>query len=149
MFGKKLSEYFEFERWILILIAVVFLVRLGLSLAGTPIQSARLVSINMVLLAGLIYYSIAVHTAGFGSYKQLFGLLLIQTALAHTLIGLGIILGIVTGTDNIYTAPEFFGGSNGRNWGHVFAHVVVGPVFSLISWLIGSIILFVTKKLKP
>jgi len=34
MFGKKVKEYVRFERWILILIAVVFALRLGLSLAG-------------------------------------------------------------------------------------------------------------------
>ena len=32
MFGKKVKEYVRFERWILI--AVVFALRLGLSLAG-------------------------------------------------------------------------------------------------------------------
>jgi hypothetical protein len=31
MFGKKVKEYLRFERWILILIVVVFALRLGLS----------------------------------------------------------------------------------------------------------------------
>ena len=36
MFGKKGEEYVRFERWILILIVMVFALRLGLSLAGVP-----------------------------------------------------------------------------------------------------------------
>ncbi len=116
MFGKKFSEYVRFDRWILILIAVAFLIRLSISMAGTPVATARWVSINIVLLVGLLYCSVAVHTSGFGSYKQLFGLLLVQLAFAHFLVASAIAMGILTGTDNIYTAPEFFGGSDGRNW---------------------------------
>jgi len=148
VFGKKLQDYIRFEGWILILIAIVFVARLAVSFAGTPISTARWVSINIVLLVGLVYCSVAVHTKQFGSYKQLFGLVLIQNVIAHLLIALGILMGILTGVDNIYTAPEFFGGSNGRNLGHVGAHLVGGFVISVFAWLIGSVFLFVTKKLK-
>jgi hypothetical protein len=148
VFGKKFQEYIQFQRWILILIAAVFVIRLGLSFAGMPMSQARWVSINLVLLVGLMYCSVAVHTRGFGSYKQLFGLLLVQTAFAHLLIAAGIILGIVSGTDNIYTVPEVFGGSNGRNWPHVLAHVLGAIVLPVFAWLVGSVILFLAKRLK-
>jgi hypothetical protein len=114
MFGKKVKEYVRFERWILILIVVVFALRLGLSLAGLsfPVRADKgisaiwpsvsnnkteWVSINLVLLVGLLYCAIAVQTTGFGTYKHLFPLLLLQITIAHWLIGMGIILGIVTG----------------------------------------------------
>ena len=148
MFGKKWSEYIRFERWILILIAVVWAVRLGLSLTGTSFSTVRWVSINIVLLGGLVYCSVAVHTSGFGSYKQLLALLFLQTAFAHLLIGVAIILGIVTGTTNAFTTPEVFGGNNGANWFHVLAHLIAAFILPLISWLIGSAILFATKKIK-
>jgi hypothetical protein len=148
VFGKKFQEYIQFERWILILIAAAFVIRLSLSFAGIPVSQARWVSINLVLLVGLMYCSVAVHTRGFGSYRQLFGLLFIQNGFAHTLIAVGIILGIVTGTDNIYTAPEFFGGNSGRNWPHVIAHVLGAVVLSVLAWLVGSVILFLAKRVK-
>jgi hypothetical protein len=149
VFGKKFSEYIQFQRWILILIAAVFIIRLVLPFAGLAIAQARWISINAVLLIALVYCSIAVHTSGFGSYKHLYGLILVNTGFAHLLVALGIALGIITGTDNIYTAPEFFGGSNGRNWFHVLAHVFAVVIVPLIAWLIGSVILFITKSLKP
>jgi hypothetical protein len=149
VFGKKFSEYLRFERWILILIAAAFIARLALSATGVSIQQARWVSINIVLLIGLIYLSIAVHTSGFGSYSQLFGLLLIQNAFAHLLVAGAITLAITTGTQNIYTAPEFFGGSDGRAWTHVLAHVLAAFLVPVVAWIIGSAILFVTRKLKP
>ena len=64
VFGKKLSEYIQFEKWILLLIAIVFVIRLGLSLAGTSFTLTRWVSINIVLLLGLVYASIAVQSIG-------------------------------------------------------------------------------------
>jgi len=97
----------------------------------------------------LIYCSVAVHTSGFGSYKQLLALLGIQTVFEHSLIAAAIILGIVTGTTNAYTTPEVFGGGNGATWGHVLAHAVGGFILPFISWLIGSVILTVTKLIRP
>ena len=149
MFGKKLSEYIRFEGWLLILIAVVWAVRLGISLAGTSFSVTKWVSINIVLLVGLLYCSIGVQTSGFGSYKQLLGLLFLQTLVAHILIAAGIILGILTGVGNAYTAPEVFGGSDGKTWVHVLAHVLAAFILPLIAWLIGSVILLVTKRLSP
>jgi len=148
VFGKKWSEYIQFERWILILVAAVWAIRLGLSLAGTSFTVIRWVSINVVLLVGLVYCSVVVHTSGFGSYKQLLALLFLQTAFAHILIAAAIVLGIVTETGNAYTAPEVFGGSDGRTWIHVLAHSIAAFVLPLITWLMGSVILFATKKLK-
>jgi hypothetical protein len=146
MFGKKLSDYIQFERWILSAIAAMWAIRLGLSLAGTSFGITKWFSINIVLLIGLIYCSIAVHTTGFGSYKQLLGLLFVQNAFAHLLIAAGITLGIITGKDNAFTTPEVFGGSDGKSGIHVLAHLIAAVVLPFIVWLIGSAILFVTAK---
>ena len=53
---------------------------------------------------------------------------------------------IVTGTGNAYTAPEVSGGSDGNNWSHVIAHTIVGFILPVFTWIIGSVILFVTKR---
>jgi hypothetical protein len=150
MFGKSVGQYLSFQKMFLIAIVVVFLVRLALSLAGTPNATAKWVSVTAVLLLGTLYYGVTVHTQGFGSYKQLYPLLLFQSLLAETLVALAIVLGIVTGHDNIYTAPEYSGGTDGKNWTHVIAHLVVGSVIlPLVSWAISSLVLLVTKKAAP
>jgi len=149
MFGKKFADYIRFEGWILILLVVVFVVRLALSLNGAPYSQIRWVSMNLVLLVGLIYCAVAVHLRKFGGYKQLLGLVLVQNVLSHTLIALAITLSIVTATANVFTAPEVSGGSDGASWFHVSAHVIGGFLVSLFAWLFGSVILFVTRKLKP
>jgi hypothetical protein len=167
MFGKKVKEYVRFERWILILIVVVFALRLGLSLAGVskpeyPVmigtviptipKATEWVSMNLVLLVGILYCAIAVQTRGFGTYKHLFLLILLQTTMVHFLVGMGIILGIVTGHNNVFTALEHCGvcGASGLKWSHALGHIFLEPpLMSLISWLPASGILFVTRKVRP
>jgi hypothetical protein len=150
MFGKSLSEYIHFQRVILGLILVVGLARLGLSLGGVPNESVKWLSITAVMILGLLYYSVAVHTTGFGSYKQLYPLILIQSILGSLVIIAGIVLAIFTGHDNVFTAPEYSPTADGKTWFHVLGHVIAGfIVLPLVGWLVGSIILAITRKAVP
>jgi hypothetical protein len=147
IFGKKLSEYLRFQQAILGLILVVGLTKLAMSLAGMPNDTTKWLSITVLSLVGVFYYGVRVHTAGFGSYKQLLPLVFNQNVLAHGIIAIGIIIAIVTGHDNVFTAPEYSGGGDGKNWLHVGAHVVLGMIVgSLVGWLVASIVMWVTKK---
>ena len=150
MFGKSVAEYLRFQRAILALIVLAFVVRLGLSVAGVPSAITWWVSVTGVLLFGILYYGVAVHTKGFGSYKQLYPLMLFQGTLGEGLVALAVAWAILTSRDNIYTAPEYSGGGDGKNWLHVGAHLVLGiVVLPLVSWAIGSLVMFVTRKVAP
>lgn len=150
IFGKSLSDYVAFAKPFLWLIAIVGIARLGLSLAGVENATVKWLSISVVALVGLVYYSIRVHTSGFGSYKQLLALIVIQSVVAQAIIIAAIVLAIFTGQDNIFSAPEYSGGGDGKTWLHAGAHLVFGVIVgSLLGWLIGSVIMFVTKKVSP
>ena len=150
IFGKRLSEYVAFSRVFLILIPVVGIARLALSLGGEPNSTVKWVSVTALLWIALIYYSVRVHTTGFGSYKQLLAIIVLLNLVAQAVIIAGIILAIVTGRPNIYSAPEYAFGGDGATWLHVAAHLFIGTIAgSLVPWLIGSLILFATKKLSP
>jgi hypothetical protein len=76
--------------------------------------------------------------------------MLIQGIVGEGLVALAIALAILTARDNIYTAPEYSGGGDGKNWLHVAAHLVLGiVVLPLVSWAIGSLVMFVTRKVAP
>jgi membrane protein YqaA with SNARE-associated domain len=72
-----------------------------------------------------------------------------QNLMVQIVAIIGILLAIVTGVGNIFSAPEFsFGGQN--PWLHLAAHVFIGTtVGSLVPWAIGSLILAVTRKMSP
>ena len=160
MFGKSLSEYVAFQKPILILIAAVWALRLVLSMAGVPVSGAQFVSVTGVLVLGALYYGWAVGQKGFGSFKQLYGLNLVQGVFSQTLVALAIMLAIVMGRDNIYSIPEFYPPAqgisvlglplppDGKNFGHAIEHIVVAGAigFPIIGWLLGSLVLLATRK---
>jgi hypothetical protein len=144
MFGKKWSEYIAFQKPALILIAAVGILRLGLSLAGVPDAAAKWLSLTGLGTVLVIYYAIAVHTKGFGSYRQLLPLYFLQAVLAHGIIIAGIAIAAMTGKVNIYAADEYGGGAGDGI--HMAAHTAAMLIAPLLSWIVGSIVLFVTKK---
>lgn len=158
MFSKSLSEYVAFQKPILILITAVWLLRLVLSMAGVSVSGAKFVSVTGVLVLGALYYGWAVGQRGFGSFKQLYGLNLIQGVFSQTLVAIAIVIAIMVGQDNIYTIPEFYPPSqgndplglppDGKNFGHAIAHIVLaGAIFvPIIGWLLGSLVLLVSRK---
>lgn len=160
MFGKPLSEYVAFQKPILILIACVWALRLALSMAGVPVPGAQFVSVTGVLVLGALYYGWALGRERFGSFKQLYGLNLVQGVFSQTLVALAIGLAILTSRDNLYTIPEFYPPAqgigvlglplppDGKNLGHAVEHVVVAGAigFPIIGWLLGALVLLVTRK---
>ena len=112
IFGRRLSEYVAFTAPFLGLILVVGIARLALSLGGVPNSTVKWFSVTGLVWIGVVYYSIKVHTSGFGSYKQLLVICALQNLAAQAVVISGIVLAILTGVGNIFSAPEYaFGGA--------------------------------------
>jgi hypothetical protein len=139
IFGKRLAEYVAFSKPFLGLILAVGISRLALSLGGVPNSTAKWLSITAMIWIGILYFSIRVHTSGFGSYKHLLPILVLQSLVAELVIVCAIILAIFTGHDNIYSVPEYSFGQDGKSWLHVAAHAGLGTTISpLVGWLVGA-----------
>ena len=149
IFGKRLSDYVAFCRVFLVLIFVIGIARLALSLGGVPNSTARWLSMTVTVWIAVIYYSVRVHTSGFGSYKQLLPLMIFQVVLVQAIAVAGIVLAIAS-FPNIYAAPEYSGPPFARSpnqWNHALAHLTLGiaaPV--LLGWGVGSLVLLITKR---
>jgi hypothetical protein len=144
MFGKRIPEYLAFQKVVLIVLAAVGLARLGLSLAGLPDTAVRWLSMNAVGWAAAFYYGVAVHTKGFGSYKQILPLAIFQTVVQQSIAVLGILLSIA-GYPNVFTAPEFSFGAG--PWPHLLAHLTIGLVVPpFLLWGVASLVMLITKK---
>ena len=149
MFGKRLSQYLGLQKVWLALIAAVGLARLGLSLAGLPDSTGTFLSITVAGWAAALYYGVAVHTRGFGSYKQLLPLMVFQVVVVQAIAVSGILLAIA-GFPNIYAAPEYSGPPFARSanqWSHALAHLTIGMVAPVLLWWgFGSLVLLITKR---
>jgi hypothetical protein len=148
IFGRPLSDYVRFCKPFLVLIPIVGILRLALSVSGEPNSTVKWLSVTALTWIGVFYYAVRVHTSGFGSYKQFLPICVLLNLAAQAVIISGIIVAIVTGVGNIYSAPEYAFGGDGKTWLHVGAHLGIGTIAgSLVPWLIGSLVLFATRKL--
>jgi hypothetical protein len=148
IFGRRLSDYIAFSRVFLVLIFVIGVARLALSLGGVPNSTARWLSMTATVWVAVIYYSIRVHTTGFGSYKQLLPVIALLNLTAQIIAIAGIAIAIFTGNNNVFSSPEFAFGSDGKTWTHLLAHVFLGTtVGTLFPWVIGCGFLALTRKL--
>ena len=149
MFGKRISQYLAFQKVALALIAAVGLARLGLSLAGLPDATVTWLSMTVAGWLAILYYGVAVHTRGFGSYRQLLPLVFFQMVLVQVIAVFGILLAIA-GLPNIYAAPEYSGPPFARSanqWSHALAHLTIGIVVpTLLGWGVSSLVLLITKR---
>src|SRR5262249_35029637 len=123
-------DYFAFQKGILILILLVGFGRLGLSLAGVPSDLVRWLSLTAMAIIGTAYVGVQVPRTGFGGFKHLLPLLFIQAFIGNLIIVSGIVLGTVSGTENIFSRSEYSMGMS--PWQHAGAHmldgVIVGPL---------------------
>lgn len=157
MFGKPLAYYLKLQAPALIAIFVVFLVRLVMSMAGVPASAGKILSLTFVLILALPYYALLAKREGLG-FRHLFAMCFVQGLFSQTLVALAIVLGIVTGQDNIYTIPEFYPGANGegpfptdgKNWMHAGAHVIFAGALALpiFSWALSSLFLVIARRVK-
>jgi len=148
IFGKTLSEYIRFQKIFLILILVIGLTRLALTLAGVENSVVIWFSLTAITTLGWLYYSVRVYTSGFGTYKHLLPLLVIQNTLAQSIAIAGIAIAIFTGKNNIFTADGFNGPYEGRSWLHAGGHILFGVLLlSMIWWGVGALLIFATKKM--
>ena len=148
IFGKRISEYVAFEKGVLALLAVVGIVKLVLSVAGVADSVTKYLSITVVGIAAVIYLGVVTHTKGFGSYRQLLPLMVLQGLVTNAIVITGIVISAVTGKANIFTANEY-GGSVSHPI-HLAAHVVGGMIIGpLMGWAVSSLVMFVTKKVSP
>ena len=143
VFHKTLSEYFAFQRAIMVLILAVGLARLLWSLAGVSDSVVKWFSLTVLAIIGIIYCAVQVPRTGFGGYKQLLPLYVMQAGTANLIIAGGIALSAITGKENIFSRPEYSGPLASNQWLHAAGHIadgfIVGP-------LIGAIIMFVVLK---
>jgi hypothetical protein len=146
IFGKRLSEYVSFCRPFLILVLAIGIGRLLLSLGGISNASAKWLSMSVVTWIAVLYYAVRIHTSGFGSYKQLLPVTALINLAAQAVAILGISIAMITGAENIFSAPEYsFGGTN--PWIHLGAHLAIGTTMgTLFPWIVGCGVMAVTKK---
>ncbi len=100
-------------------------------------QGTNWVSLTILLPIIMLIYAAAVARRG-GTFRDLLVLAALFAFSAMLFVILGIAIDDFGGIDTYYTGPQ-----EANTWGHMFAHVVEGLIFTLLLWGIGSVVYLV------
>jgi len=131
--GHGLREHIRLLMPLFGLIAAVWLLRMVLYKAGTPPTVVRMVSVTVATAVSILLAALVVHFKAFGSYANVVLAAFLLELWSQLLISIAIAFSAVTGTTNIYSAPEY---SFHRAVGHRVAH---GPLVHIFGHLTGAL----------
>jgi hypothetical protein len=130
------------------LIAAVWLLRIVLDKAGTPPNLVRMVSVTVATAASILLAVLVIHFKAFGSYASVVAAVFLLEFWSQLLICGAIAFSAVTGTANIYTAPEysFHSGPVAHIIGHLTGVLGFGTLFGAA---MGCLLLWMLRRIVP
>ena len=140
LFHQPFSHYLWQTRWGMGLLLAVAIVRfLMLPLFQVPYeQGTGWVSLTVLLPILMLVYAVGVARAG-GTFGDVLGIALCLGLSSALFVILGIGIDDFGGVDTYYTVGE----AEMRPGPHMLAHGVVGVVYTLLLWGIGSLVYLV------
>jgi hypothetical protein len=131
--GHGLREHIRLLMPLFGLIAAVWLLRLIMDKAGAPPTVVRMVSVTVATAVSILLAVVLIHFKAFGSYVNVVVAAFLLEFWSQLLICIAIAFSAVTGTTNIYSAPQY---SFHRAAGHRVAH---GPLVHIFGHLTGAL----------
>lgn len=143
-----IREHIRFLMPLFGLIAAVWLLRLVLDKAGTPPAIVRMVSVTVAGAASILLAALLVHFKAFGSYANIVAAAFLLELWSELLICFAIAFSVLTGTANIYTAPEY--SPHSRQLAHIIGHLTFGLGFgTLFGGGMGCLLLWLLRLIVP
>ena len=105
--GHGIREHIRFLMPLLIFLLVVWGLRLLLGLVSVHPWLLRVCSLSVAVPAAFLIAIFWIHMRSFGSYPNVVMASFLINAWTHLLIIVAIIFAVMTGTENIFTRPEF------------------------------------------
>ena len=149
--GHGLRDHIRLLSPLFGIIAAVWVLRLVLDAAGA---SHRLISVFSVTVASTLAILLAVlliHLRRFGSFPNVVVSVVLLVVWSQLLVILAIVFSVMTGRENIFTAPEFSApGDDPHHIRHILGHLTFGiGVASLFGAAVGCLLLWLLRLLLP
>jgi hypothetical protein len=154
--GHGLRDHIRLLMPLFGLIAAVWLLRIVLDKAGAPPTVVRIVSVTVAGAASILLAVLLIHFKAFGSYASVVVSAFLLELWSQLLICLAIAFSAITGTTNIYSAPEYsFHRAVGHRVArgplvHIFGHLTGALGFgTLFGAAMGCLLLWILRRLVP
>jgi len=130
------------------LIAAVWLLRLVLDKADTPPQIVRMFSVTVAGSASILLAVLLLHFKAFGGYSSVALAAFLMEFWSQLLICGAIAFSALTGTVNVYSAPEY--SPRAGPLAHIFGHITFGlGLGTLFGAGMGCLLLWLLRRIVP
>jgi len=149
--GHPMREHVRLLLPLFAFLMVVWLLRLRLAAAGASLSVSRLFSVTTASAVAVFLAVLLIHFHRFGGYTNVVTTSLLLNAWSQILIVIAILFAVVTGTENVYTLPEFSApGDDPMHLRHIFGHLtfMVG-LGTLFGAGVGCLMLWFLRLMVP
>ncbi|HLG16877.1 MAG TPA: hypothetical protein VJH03_20595 [Blastocatellia bacterium] len=148
--GRRVREHIRFLWPLFGFIAVVWALRLVADAVAPNHRIARFFSLTAAAPLAVLLAVLMIHVRRFGGYKNVVIASLLLVAWSHLLIMVAIVFSVVTGLENVFTAPEFSVPLDDRyHVRHILGHVTLAIGGGLMGAGIGCVLLYLLRLLVP
>ena len=107
-------------------------------------------SVQTIAAISVVLAVFLIHSRGFGGYKNVIVCSFMLNAWTQILIIAAILFGVFTGTENVFTRPEFSLGEDPGHLRHMKGHLTGGiGIGTLIGGVLGSALLWLLRMVLP
>jgi len=149
--GHRMREHVRLLLPLFAFLLVVWLLRLLLAAAGASLSVARVFSVTTASAVAVFLAVLLIHFHGFGGYTNVVATSLLLNAWSQILIVSAILFAVATGTENVYTLPEFsVPGDDPMHLRHIFGHLTfVLGLGTLFGAGVGCLMLWFLRLMVP
>lgn len=149
--GYGLREHLRLLTPSLGLITAVFALRMVLGAAGAPSGVVRACSVTVAGAVAVLFAVLMIYRRRLGGYPNVFMASLLLVLWEQLLVSGAIVFSVLTGIENIYSAPEFSPGRLAFDpWHHIAAHLTFGLVLgTLFGTAMGCLLLWMLRRMVP
>ena len=149
--GHGLREHIRFLAPLLLFVMIVWILRMFLGVVSAPLWFSKLFSVSIASVIALLIAIFWIHARSFGSYPNVVTASFLINAWTHLLIILAILFAVITGTENIFTRPEFsIKEDDALHLRHILGHLTFGiGANTLFGAGMGCLLLWLLRVIVP
>lgn len=149
--NRSITEHIRLLTPFFGIIAAIFVLRLLVGFMNPPGWVLSLISLSLIVPVTIVLMAIMIHSRRFGGYPSVVFSTFLLVAWSQIIIVLAIIFSLMTGMENIYTAPEFsIQGEDPYFSRHIFGHLTFGiGLETIFGSILGSLVLYMLRRTSP
>lgn len=148
--GRSFREHIRLLAPLFWLIGGVWLVRFFLPLFSLPGWAVSFFSVHVAVSISVLVAVVRIFSRQFGSYASVVFSTFLLVAWGELLVSAAIVFAVLTGTDNIYTFPEFSLSGDVYHLKHITGHLTFSlGGGTLIGSGMGCLLFFLLRSLVP